>query len=112
MILKIYVPKTDFFVEINAVTQIIFINDTINWSVKAYFEKIKEEVSLDENGDVFEPLYKFRVEVTPKRDITIRSSYEAKELKKEITEIQTLLEFLEENTKEIFNQLDFRGVLG
>lgn len=56
MSLKIYIPKTNFFVEADAIKRTIFINDMIDWSVKTFFEKLETDISLDENGDVFEPL--------------------------------------------------------
>ncbi|VGQ20459.1 phage protein [Streptococcus pyogenes] len=51
------------------------------WEFTSKFKKL-DEPSLDENGDLFEPVYELMLEVRSKGQISITSSYCAKITKK------------------------------
>lgn len=55
MITKINVPKTSIVIEIEK--KEIKIENLIDYDIKMIFRNQDAEPSLDENGDVFEPLY-------------------------------------------------------
>lgn len=55
MITKINVPKTSIVIEIE--NKEIKIENMIEYDIKMVFRNQDAEPSLDENGDVFEPLY-------------------------------------------------------
>lgn len=64
MITKINVPKTSIVIEIE--NKEIKIENMIGYDMKMVFRNQDAEPSLDENGDVFEPLYWLDIRVTPK----------------------------------------------
>ncbi|HEM4423130.1 TPA: hypothetical protein U1Y65_001703, partial [Streptococcus suis] len=43
--------------------------------------------------------------------LILDGAYTAKEISKDIKEIQTLFEFIEENKKNLFDELGFHGVI-
>ncbi len=108
---KILVPKTDYLVEINEVVRAISILGNPNWEITASFEAKENQATLDENGDLFEPIYKLNLRAIPKFDLELETSSQAKDLKKELAEIQALFEFIEENKRNFFNVFEFKGVL-
>jgi hypothetical protein len=108
---KILVPKTDYLVEINEVVRAISILGNPNWEITASFETKENQATLDENGDLFEPIYKLNLRAIPKFDLELETSSQAKDLKKELAEIQALFEFIEENKRNFFNVFEFKGVL-
>lgn len=108
---KILVPKTDYLVEIDEIARAISILGNPNWEITASFETKENQPSLDENGDLFEPIYKLNLRAIPKFDLELETSSQAKDLKKELAEIQALFEFIEENKRNFFNMFGFKGVL-
>lgn len=66
---------------------------------------------LDENGDLFEPEYKLVLEAKQSVDMILDSAYAAGEFAKDTKEVQTLFKFIEENKKNLFEELGFHGVL-
>ena len=108
---KILVPKTDYLVEINEVVRTISILGNPNWEISVSFEEKENQPSLDENGDLFEPIYKLNLRAIPKFNLELETSSQAKDLKKELAEIQALFEFIEENKRNFFNVFNFKGVL-
>ena len=108
---KILVPKTDYLVEINEVVRTISILGNPNWETTASFEAKGNQATLDENGDLFEPIYRLNLRAIPKFNLELETSSQAKDLKKELAEIQALFEFIEENKRNFFNVFGFKGVL-
>lgn len=108
---KILVPKTDYLVEINELIRTISILGNPNWKISVSFEKKENKPSLDENGDLFEPIYELNLRAVPKFNLELETSSQAKDLKKELAEIQALFEFIEENKRNFFNVFNFKGVL-
>lgn len=108
---KILVPKTDYLVEINEVARAISILGNPIWEITTSFEAKENQATLDENGDLFEPVYKLNLRAVPKFALELGASSHAKELKKELAEIQVLFEFIEENKRNFFNMFGLKGVL-
>ncbi|MGQ7555267.1 hypothetical protein [Streptococcus suis] len=73
--------------------------------------KQEHQLSLDENGDMFEPEYRLVLEAEFPDKLILDGAYTAKEISKDIKEIQTLFEFIEENKKNLFDELGFHGVI-
>ena len=108
---KILVPKTDYLVEINEDVRTISILGNPNWEITALFETKDNRPTLDENGDLFEPIYELNLRAIPKFNLELEASIQAKDLKKELAEIQALFEFIEENKRNFFNMFGYKGVL-
>lgn len=81
------------------------------WEFTSTFEKIDNEPSLDESGELFEPSYNLVLEAKPKTKINLTSSYFAKDHKKDTDEIIKVFAFIEDNKKNIFETLGILGVL-
>ncbi|CRV08390.1 TPA: hypothetical protein SVE48_001299 [Streptococcus equi subsp. equi] len=81
------------------------------WQFTSKFEKLDDEPSLDENGDLFEPAYALILEANPITQISITSSYSGKYHKKDTNEIIKVFSFIEDNKRNIFETLGIRGVL-
>lgn len=72
MITKINVPKTSIVIEIE--NKEIKIENMIEYDIKMVFRNQDAEPSLDENGDVFEPLYWLDIKAIPKEPIEYHTS--------------------------------------
>ncbi|VDC41814.1 hypothetical protein FMV2238Y02_02550 [Streptococcus canis] len=81
------------------------------WQFTFEFKKLDDESSLDENGDLFEPAYALILEANAITQISITSSYSGKDHKKDTDEIIKVFSFIEDNKKNIFENLGIRGVL-
>ncbi|HGA1113219.1 hypothetical protein [Streptococcus suis] len=81
------------------------------WNIKAEFVVRDNQISLDENGDMFEPEYRLVLEAEYPDKLFLDDSNIAKEVGKDIKEIQTLFEFIEGNKKNLFEELGFHGVI-
>ncbi|MCY7130112.1 hypothetical protein MK514_09320 [Streptococcus gordonii] len=75
MITKINVPKTSIVIEIE--NKEIKIENMIGYDMKMVFRNQDAEPSLDENGDVFEPLYWLDIKAKPEEDIEYHTSFTA-----------------------------------
>lgn len=73
------------------------------WEFTSIFEKIDDEATLDENGELFELSYVLSLEAKPKAKVNLTSSYFA--------EIIKVFSFIEDNKKNIFESLGIHGVL-
>lgn len=108
---KTAVINTPFTIVINKTEQNIEIVGSSLWSPVAEFVKQDKQLSLDENGDLFEPEYKLVLEAKQSVDMILDNAYEAGEFSKDTKEVQTLFKFIEENKKNLFEELGFHGVL-
>ena len=108
---KTAILKTAFTVVTSKAEKSIEIVGSSIFNLKAEFVKQDRQLSLDKNGDLFEPEYKLVLEAKQSDDLVLDSSYAAKEFAKDVQEIKTLFEFLEENKKNLFEELGFLGVL-
>ena len=107
---KTAVINTPFTIVTSKTEQNIEIVGSSLWSPVAEFVK-QDKQSLDENGDLFEPEYKLVLETKQSVDIILDSAYAAAEFAKDTKEVQTLFKFIEENKKNLFEELGFHGVL-
>lgn len=83
MITKINVPKTSIVIEIE--NKEIKIENMIEYDIKMVFRNQDAEPSLDENGDVFEPLYWLDIKAILKEPIEYHTSLGVKKERKEKT---------------------------
>lgn len=105
------VINTPFTIVTSKTEQNIEIVGSSLWSPVAEFVKQDRQLSLDENGDLFEPEYKLVLEAKQSVDMILDSAYAAGEFAKDTKEVQTLFKFIEENKKNLFEELGFHGVL-
>ncbi|WP_253269227.1 hypothetical protein [Streptococcus suis] len=108
---KTAILKTPFTLVTNEVKQSMEVIGGSLWNIKAEFVVQDNQISLDENGDMFEPEYRLVLEAEYPDKLFLDDSNIAKELGKDIKEIQTLFEFIEGNKKNLFEELGFYGVL-
>ncbi len=108
---KTAILKTPFTLVTSELEQSMEITGSTFWNIKAEFVKRDNQLSLDENGDLFEPEYKLVLEATYPDKLVLDDSEIAKEVAKDVKEIQTLFEFIEKNKKNLFEELGFHGVL-
>ena len=93
MITKINVPKTSIVIEIE--NKEIKIRNMIGYDMKMVFRNQDAEPSLDENGDVFEPLYWLDIKAKPEEDIEYHTSLGVKKEKRKLAELQIFFEYIE-----------------
>ncbi|HEM6438298.1 hypothetical protein QQY84_03570 [Streptococcus suis] len=108
---KTAILKTTFTLVTSESEQSMEIIGSGLWNIKAEFVKRDNQISLDENGDMFEPEYRLVLEAEYPDKLILDDAYMAKEIGKDIKEIQTLFEFIEENKKNLFDELGFHGVI-
>ncbi|HEL1953232.1 TPA: hypothetical protein TYI26_001968 [Streptococcus suis] len=108
---KTAILKTPFTLETNKEKQSLKIVGYTHWKISVEFVKQEHQLSLDENGDMFEPEYRLVLEAEFPDKLILDGAYTAKEISKDIKEIQTLFEFIEENKKNLFDELGFHGVI-
>lgn len=109
MITKINVPKTSIVIEIE--NKEIIIENMIDYDIKAVFRNQDAEPSLDENGDVFEPLYWLDIRATPNENIEYHSSSGVKRERRKLAELQAFFEYIESNKRNLFDLCGLKGEL-
>lgn len=109
MITKINVPKTSIVIEIE--DKEITIKNMINYDIKMVFRNQDAESSLDENGDVFEPLYWLDIRAVPNETTEYHSSLGVKRDKRKLAELQAFFEYIELNKQNLFDLCGMRGEL-
>jgi len=67
--------------------------------------------TLDENGDLFEPVYKCKVKAIPKNDVFFTSLTRVKSNIKTLQEVKKFFEFVNENRENLFEMAGFKGAL-
>lgn len=72
MLNKIDIPGTSITLEI--VDKTITITNKIEYDMQMHFRNTDADVSLDTNGDVFEPLYWLDIKVRPEEAIEYHTS--------------------------------------
>ena len=106
MITKINVPKTSIVIEIE--NKEIKIENMIGYDMKMVFRNQDAEPSLDENGDVFEPLYWLDIKAKPEDDIEYHTSLGVKKEKRKLAELQIFFEYIEANKQNLFDLCGLR----
>lgn len=109
MITKTNVPKTSIVIEIE--NKEITIKNMIGYDMKMVFRNQDAQPSLDENGDVFEPLYWLDIKATPKKPTEYHSSLGVKAEKRNLAELQKFFEFIENNKRNLFDLCGIKGEL-
>ena len=67
--------------------------------------------TLDENGDLFEPVYKCKIKAIPKNDVLYTCLKRLKNNIKDLQEIKKFFEFVRENKENLFEMAGFKGAL-
>ena len=65
----------------------------------------------NENGDLFEPVYKCKIKAIPKSDVFYTSLTRLKDNIKDLQEIKKFFEFVRENKENLFEMAGFKGAL-
>ncbi|WP_249629734.1 hypothetical protein [Streptococcus uberis] len=109
---KIIIPNTDTTLIVDELNQKLEIQTPIHWTLFAEFKKEELEIRLDDSGEIFEPTYKLNLKARPNYFTELNSSTFAKEFNKEVSEVQKVFNFIEENKENLFEMLDLHGVIG
>lgn len=109
MLTKINVPKTSIVIEIE--NKEVTITNMIGYDIKMVFRNQDTEPSLDENGDIFEPLYWLDIKVRPDEPIEYHTSLGVKKEKRKLAELQAFLEYVESNKRNLFDLCGLKGEL-
>ena len=84
---------------------------TLNFDMSISFDNKDAAPTLDENGDLFEPVYKCKIKAIPKSDVFYTSLTRLKGNIKDLQEIKKFFEFALENKENLFDMADFKGAL-
>ena len=84
---------------------------TLNYDMSISFDNKDAAPTLDENGDLFEPVYKCKVKIISKNDVFFTSLTRVKSNIKTLQEIKRFFEFVNENRENIFEMAGFKGAL-
>lgn len=82
---------------------------TLNFDMSINFDN--KDAALDDNGDLFEPVYKCKIKVIPKSDVFYTSLTRLKDNIKDLQEIKKFFEFVRENKENLFEMAGFKGAL-
>lgn len=75
---------------------------TLNYDMSISFDNKDAAPTLDENGDLFEPVYKCKIKAIPKSDVFYTSLTWLKDNIKDLQEIKKFFEFVRENKENLF----------
>lgn len=84
---------------------------TLNYDKSISFDNKDAAPTLDENGDLFEPVYKCKIKAIPKSDVFYTSLTRLKDNIKDLQEIKKFFEFVRENKENLFEMAGFKGAL-
>ena len=84
---------------------------TLNYDMGISFDNKDAAPTLDENGDLFEPVYKCKVQAIPKNDVFFTSLTRVKSNIKTLQEVKKFFEFVNENRENLFEMAGFKGAL-
>ena len=84
---------------------------TLNFDMSINFDNKDAAPTLDDNGDLFEPVYKCKLKAFPKSDVFYTSLTRLKDNIKDLQEIKKFFEFVRENKENLFEMAGFKGVL-
>lgn len=84
---------------------------TLNFDMSISFDNKDAAPTLDENGDLFEPVYKHKIKAIPKSDVFYTSLTRLKDNIKDLQEIKKFFEFVRENKENLFEMAGFKGAL-
>lgn len=78
---------------------------TLNYDMSISFDNKDAAPTLDENGDLFEPVYKCKVQAIPKNDVFFTSLTRVKSNIKTLQEVKKFFEFVNENRENLFDSM-------
>lgn len=108
---QISITGTNSLITLDRLTKTFAVESPLEWTFDTQFIPDDLELSLDEEGDLFEKSYVLSLEATPKKAVALPNSIKAKSFTKDIQEIAKIFAFIEDNKKNIFELLGVRGVL-
>ena len=84
---------------------------TLNYDMSISFDNKDAAPTLDDNGDLFEPVYKCKVKAIPKNDVFFTSLTRVKSNIKTLQEVKKFFEFIENNKRNLFDLCGIKGEL-
>ena len=84
---------------------------TLNFDMSINFDNKDAAPTLDDNGDLFEPVYKCKIKAIPKSVVFYTSLTRLKDNIKDLQEIKKFFEFVRENKENLFEMAGFKGAL-
>lgn len=109
MITKIDIPGTSITIEV--IDRVITVTNKIKYDIRMMFKNQDEEATLDQNGDLFEPMYWLDVYAAPQAATEYHSSLGVKAEKRNLAELQKFFEYIEANKQNLFDLCGIHGVL-
>ena len=85
----------------------ITVNTALNFDMSINFDNKEKEPTLDENGDLFEPVYKCVIKAEQRHKPSYSSLIVLKDDIKELQEIK----FVKENKENLFEMAGFKGAI-
>ncbi len=89
----------------------VIVETALDYDISITFSNKEKEPTLDENGDLFEPVYESKVLVTPKNPMSYIYLSQVKDELKDLQEIKKFFEFVISNEKNIFETAGYKGAL-
>lgn len=89
----------------------ITVENELEFDMFIDFVNRNQDQSLDQNGDLFEPVYRCFVKAVPKFEVFYASLRETKEALRDLQEIKKFFEFVDNNKKNLFETAGFKGVV-
>jgi hypothetical protein len=89
----------------------IEVTTSLPWDIEVEFAHQDQDISLDESGDIFEPVFELALYAKPKQKLSLTSSGQANTHKKEVAEIMKFFDFVNDNKKNLFEMTGVTGVV-
>ena len=89
----------------------ITVNTTLSFDISINFDKKEKQPTLDENGDLFEPVYKCVIKAEQRYKPSYSSLIILKDDIKDLQEIKKFFEFVRENKENLFEMAGLEGAL-
>lgn len=84
---------------------------TLNYDMSISFDNKDSIPTLDDNGELFESVYKCKIKAIPKNDVFYTSLTRLKDNIKDLQEIKKFFEFVQDNKENIFEMAGFKGAI-
>ncbi|KXU16173.1 Phage protein [Streptococcus oralis] len=84
---------------------------TLYYDMSISFDNKDAAPTLDEDGDLFEPVYKCKIKAIPKNGVFYTSLTGVKNNIKDLQELKKFFEFVYENKENLFEMAGFKGAL-
>lgn len=89
----------------------IEVKTELNFDMTIEFNNKDHQPTLDENGDLFEPVFQLKTKAVPKNDVFYSSLKRLNSNIKDLQEIKKFFEFVHDNKENLFEMAGFKGAI-